>query len=233
MKGSKQMQKKAKISIILTLVIAAVVLVGMVAASVTYFGMQLQSATKEDEEIYFDHLYSISEKLINADRDFYQSMMGAMQYKSIAELPDDVPPEQVQELLDQYWSDYVDNKDQVIERVNESHSIASNEASLYTGTVLDTKNFDGCTFVLGHTYPVRKKSDKIIAIIQSGQRIVIRHVLQTLSLFPLFGGIVQTNDLFAGPPQIIIGYGHLYPKPLAALHPTFTAGALLGFPFRE
>ncbi len=136
------MQKKAKISIILTLIIAGIVLVGMVAASVVYFGMQLQSATKEDEKIYFDHLYSISEKLINADRDFYQSMMAAMQYKTISEMPADIPPEQIQELLDQYWSDYVDNKDQVIERVNESHSIASNEASLYTGTVLDTKNFD-------------------------------------------------------------------------------------------
>ncbi|MCR5831686.1 MAG: methyl-accepting chemotaxis protein [Lachnospiraceae bacterium] len=136
------MQKKAKISIILTLIIAGIVLVGMVAASVAYSGMQLQSATKEDEKIYFDHLYSISEKLINADRDFYQSMMAAMQYKTISEMPADIPPEQIQELLDQYWDDYVENKDQVIERVNDAHGIASNEASLYTGTVLDTKNFD-------------------------------------------------------------------------------------------
>ena len=112
------MQKKAKISIILTLVIAGVVLVGMVAASVAYFGMQLQSATKEDEKIYFDHLYSISEKLINADRDFYQSMMAAMQYKTIAEMPADIPPEQIQELLDQYWNDYVENKDDYLVRVH-------------------------------------------------------------------------------------------------------------------
>ncbi|MBO4889814.1 MAG: hypothetical protein J5574_02370 [Lachnospiraceae bacterium] len=136
------MQKKAKISIVLTLIITGVVLVGMVAASVAYFGMQLQSATKEDEEIYFDHLYSISEKLINADRDFYQSMMGAIQYKNVSEMPADIPADQIQMFLDQYYDDYQSNKEQVIERVNQSHEIASKEASLYTGTVLDTKNFD-------------------------------------------------------------------------------------------
>ena len=136
------MQKKAKISIVLTLIITGVVLVGMVAASVAYFGMQLQSATKEDEEIYFDHLYSISEKLINADRDFYQSMMGAIQYKNVSEMPADIPADQIQMFLDQYYDDYVTNKEQVIERVNQSHEIASQETSLYTGTVLDTKNFD-------------------------------------------------------------------------------------------
>ena len=136
------MQKKAKISIVLTLIITGVVLVGMVAASVAYFSMQLQSATKEDEEIYFDHLYSISEKLINADRDFYQSMMGAIQYKNVSEMPADVPADQVQMFLDQYWDEYDSNKAQVIERVNEAHSIASNESSLYTGTILNTENFD-------------------------------------------------------------------------------------------
>ncbi len=135
------MQKK-RISVVLTLMLAGIILVAMIAVSVGYFGTQLQSATKEDEEIYFDHLYSISEKLINADRDYYQSMMAAMQYKTISELPADIPPEQVQELLDTYYGDYEENKQQVIDRVNEAHQIASNEASLYTGTVLDTKNFD-------------------------------------------------------------------------------------------
>ena len=135
------MQKK-RISIVLTLMLAGIILVAMIAVSVGYFGTQLQSATKEDEEIYFDHLYSISEKLINADRDYYQSMMAAMQYKTISELPADIPPEQVQELLDTYYGDYEENKQQVIDRVNEAHQIAGNEATLYTGTVLDTKNFD-------------------------------------------------------------------------------------------
>ncbi len=136
------MQSKKKISIVLSLIIAGFVLVGMVAISVGYFGRQLQKVTKEDEELYFDHLYSISEKLINADRDFYQSMMGGMQYRSVSEAPADIPPEMLQELADQYWDDYDSNKAQVLERVNEAHSIAASEASLYTGTVIEKDNFD-------------------------------------------------------------------------------------------
>lgn len=136
------MQGKKKISIVLALSIASMILAVMIFVSVGYFGSQLQVVTKEDEELYFDHLYSISEKLINADRDFYQSMMGAMQYKTIMSAPADVPPEMIKELTDQYWDDFVTNKDQVLERVNEAHSIASKEASLYTGTVLNTSNFD-------------------------------------------------------------------------------------------
>ena len=137
-----QVMKKKKISIVLTLIIAGVVLVAMIAASVGYFGTQLQSATKEDEELYFDHLYSITEKLINADRDFYQSMMAAIQYKAVSEKPDDVPPDQIQQFLDQYYSDYEENRQQVLDRVTQSHDIASKEASLYTGTVINTENFD-------------------------------------------------------------------------------------------
>ncbi len=136
------MKKKAKISIVLTLILAGVILVGMIAASVAYFGTQLKTATKEDEEIYFDHLYSISEKLINADRDFYQSMMAGIQFKDVSDAPADIPPEQLQQFLDQYYADYEENKQQVLDRVNESHDIASKEASLYTGTVINTENFD-------------------------------------------------------------------------------------------
>ena len=133
---------KKRISIVLTLIIAGLVLVGMIAASVAYFGTKLKSATKEDEEIYFDHLYSISEKLINADRDFYQSMMAAIEYRDLSMTPDDVPPEQLQGFMDQYYADYEENKQQVLDRVNQSHDIASKEANLYTGTKIDVKNFD-------------------------------------------------------------------------------------------
>ncbi len=135
------MQKK-RISIVLTLIIAGIILVGMIAASIGFFSSQLQSSTKEDEEIYFDHLYSISEKLINADRDFYQSMMAAIQYRDVSMAPDDVPADQLQGFMDQYYADYEENKQQVLDRVNQSHDIASNEETLYTGTVLNTENFD-------------------------------------------------------------------------------------------
>lgn len=136
------MKKKSQISIVLALLCAGIVLVAMVAISVGYFGMQLQKVTKEDEELYFDHLYTISADLINADRDFYQSMLGAMQYHDVTAAPDDIPPEMMAELTAQYLDDYESNKQQILDRVNEAHDIASKEPGLYTGTVIDTDNYD-------------------------------------------------------------------------------------------
>ena len=136
------MEKKKKLSIVVSLIIAGVVLVCMIVSSIVYFGKQLQRVTKDDEELYFDHLYSISEKLINADRDFYQSMIAAIQYHDVAMSPMDIPPEMLQELLDQYYADYEDNKQQVLDRVNQSNDIAKKESNLYKKTVIDTKTFE-------------------------------------------------------------------------------------------
>ena len=136
------MKNKTRLSIVATLLIAGIILVAMVAVSVGYFSTRLQTVSQDDEVLYFDHLYSISEKLINADRDYYQAMIAAIQYHDVAMAPADIPAEQLEELKSQYLSDYGDNKEQVLERVNEAHEIASKEASLYTGTVLNSSNFD-------------------------------------------------------------------------------------------
>ncbi len=138
------MKSKKGISIVVTLMLAGLILVAMIAVSVGFFGSRMQTLTKEDEELYFDHLYSISEKLINADRDFYQAMIAAIQYHDVSMAPADVPAEQLEELKAQYLADVEDNKAQVLERVEEAHKIASNEAALYTGTTIEggTANFD-------------------------------------------------------------------------------------------
>ena len=136
------MEKKKKLSIVVSLIIAGVVLVCMIVSSIVYFGKQLQRVTKDDEELYFDHLYSISEKLINADRDYYQSMIAALQYHDVSMAPMDIPPEMLKDLLDQYYADYEDNKQQVLDRVNQSNDIAKKENNLYKKTVIDTKTFE-------------------------------------------------------------------------------------------
>ncbi len=136
------MEKKKKLSIVVSLIISGVVLVCMIVSSIVYFGKQLQRVTKDDEELYFDHLYSISEKLINADRDYYQSMIAAIQYHDVAMAPMDIPPEILQDLLDQYYADYEDNKQRVLDRVNQSNDIAKKENNLYKKTVIDTKTFE-------------------------------------------------------------------------------------------
>ena len=136
------MQQKKKMSVVAALLMAGIILVLMIAVSIGFFGVQIQKISKTDESLYYDRLYTISSDLINADRDFYQSMIGAIQYHDIAMAPADIPPEMLQELLDQYYDDYESNKSQVLERVNEAHDIASKEPSLNTGTVIDVNNFD-------------------------------------------------------------------------------------------
>ncbi len=144
--------KKKKISVILSVLAMGLFLAIMLIVSIAYFSGQIMSTSKKDENVYFDHLYSISEKLLNADRDFYQAMLSGVEYHDISAAPADIPPEQMAELLDTYLADYHDNKDQVIERVNKAHDIAAAEPSLYTGTQLEGKNFEDYynTFMEGY-----------------------------------------------------------------------------------
>ncbi|MBQ7582090.1 MAG: hypothetical protein IJU25_04650, partial [Lachnospiraceae bacterium] len=134
--------EKKKLSIVLALMCAGLLLAGLLIASLAYFSTQMQSVSDEAEELYFEHLYTISADLINADRDFYQSMLGAMQYHDVTAAPDDIPPEMMAELTAQYLDDYESNKQQVIDRINEAHDIAGSEPSLLTGTILNTDNYD-------------------------------------------------------------------------------------------
>ncbi len=134
--------KKKKISIVASMMAAGLLLAGLLIASLIFFSLQMNYVSQESEELYYEHLYTISSDLINADRDFYQSMLAALQYHDVSMMPADIPAEQLAELSDGYYSDYADNKQQVLDRVKEAHDIASTEPSLYTGTILETDNFD-------------------------------------------------------------------------------------------
>lgn len=134
--------KKKKISIVASMMAAGLLLAGLLIASLIFFSLQMNYVSKQSEELYYEHLYTISSDLINADRDFYQSMMAALQYHDVSMMPADIPAEQLAELSDGYYSDYADNKQQVLDRVKEAHDIASKEPALYTGTILETDNFD-------------------------------------------------------------------------------------------
>ena len=107
---------RKKMSVVNTLLIAGLVLVVMVFASIGFFSFQVQKVSKQDQEIYYDHLYMISSDLMNADRDLYQSMLGAIQYHDVAASPADIPEEMLAELLDKYYADYESNRQQVIVR---------------------------------------------------------------------------------------------------------------------
>ena len=134
--------KKKALTITASLLVAGGLLIAMLIASIGYFTGQVMSTSKQDEELYFDHLYEISQLLINADRDFYQSMLGAIQYHDLTEQPADVPPDLLVDLLDGYLGDYYDNRQQVIDRVDKAYNIAKNEPGLFSGTPLEGKTFE-------------------------------------------------------------------------------------------
>ena len=134
--------KKKAFSIVASILMLGIVLILMLVASIGYLTGQVMSTASQNQELYYDHLYTISSDLINADRDFYQAMVAGIEHHELPAAPVDVPAEQLQELIDTYLADYKDNKVQAIERVNEAHSIASADATLYTGTLLDGKSFD-------------------------------------------------------------------------------------------
>lgn len=140
------MEKKKKPSIVAAIMLIGGMLIAIIIASVAVFSSQLLSNSRQDEELYFERLYAISSDLINADRDFYQSMMAATQYYNLSNGFAYVEPELRTSLREEAIQDYSDNRDQVVERVEAAFSIAAGIPSLYTGTTLD----DGTTLASLH-----------------------------------------------------------------------------------
>ncbi|SCY67548.1 Methyl-accepting chemotaxis protein [Lachnospiraceae bacterium XBB2008] len=129
--------KKKTISVRFTIAALGVIMLILVLSSILYFSSKLSKNAADDEELYFENLYEISQLLINADRDFYQAMMGATQYYDIKANLDAIPPEEAEMVLPIKLDIYHENYDQVVERATEAIQIASQNPDLYTGTTLD------------------------------------------------------------------------------------------------
>ena len=140
--------KKKALTITAALLVAGGLLIVMLIASIGYFTGQVMSTSKDDEELYYTNLYDISQSLINADRDFYQSMMGALQYHDLTAGDTGLEESLLKELTDGYLADYYDNKQQVIDRVDKAYAIAEKVPSL-----LNTE-LEGKTFAEYHTQNV-------------------------------------------------------------------------------
>ena len=129
--------KKKTISVRFTVVALGVVMLVLVLTSIIFFANKLSQNAKADEQLYFETLYEVSQNLINADRDFYQSMMGATQYFDIKGAPGEIPEEEAAAMLPLKLDDYESNYQQVIDRVNEAMTIASANPDLYSKATLD------------------------------------------------------------------------------------------------
>ncbi len=137
------MKKKKTISVRLTVAALGVMMLVMVIIVVSYYATKLNNVSKSDEELYYEKLYTVSSELLNADRDFYQSMLAATQYYDLVNGYGDVPAGEMETTMKNALSDYKTNKEQVIDHVDSVISIASQDPDLYTNTILDgsPKNF--------------------------------------------------------------------------------------------
>ena len=108
-----------------------------------FYSSQMNKISQKSEEILYEKLYQISSKLINADRDFYQAMLAAMQYHDISAGYATLPESLQKEIMEGNLEDYDDNADQTIERVTQAIEIAATNSLLYTELKLegDDKNF--------------------------------------------------------------------------------------------
>lgn len=132
------MKSKKKISVRFTIAMLGVVMLILVLASILYFTGKLNETAQEDEKLYFETLYDVSQNLINADRDFYQSLVGATQYYDLMTVAEgNVPAEEIAQMAPSRLDDYETNYEQVLERVQEAIAVASTNPDLYTGTTLE------------------------------------------------------------------------------------------------
>lgn len=127
--------KAAVIGIGVALTVALIVSIG-------YFTGQLLASSRSYQEMYYDTLYSVSEKLINADRDLYQGMLAASQGFEIASGNADIPEEYVEQYIGMKAQDYKDNVKQTKDRAAEAVAIAKTQDSLYKNTLSE----DGLSF---------------------------------------------------------------------------------------
>ncbi|MBR6308569.1 MAG: hypothetical protein IKR39_08155 [Lachnospiraceae bacterium] len=103
-----------------------------------------QSAKKVESEltvVYYDALYQINNKLLSADRDYYQCFVGATGYYDIHQAPGILDDATMKMLDEQYLGDYDKNKQQVYDNATDAMAIVAHIDALYTGTVVDGKNF--------------------------------------------------------------------------------------------
>ncbi len=100
------------------------ILVVAIILSVIVSSSQMKSIEQNDEQIYYEMLYTISTDLINADRDLYQAMLAAVNINAYHEY---LPPEKFQGYLD----DYNSNKEQAIDGVNAAAALARKDDYLF------------------------------------------------------------------------------------------------------
>ena len=123
--------KLKNVSVRAKLLLCSLPLALSLLASVIIMGVRLTGTEQELTKVYYDTLYTVNNKLINADRDFYQAMVASMQYYDFKNGFTAAPPEFAATMLEGNLKDFQDNKDQTYERVRGAADVAKKDNTLY------------------------------------------------------------------------------------------------------
>ena len=137
----KRLFAKANLSFMIALQMLVLPAVICLIISVIILGSEMNSTYDDAEGLYYDTLYQINNKLVNADRDYYQAMNAAQQYMSVAMSDGSLPPEVMDQLYKERVASFDENLEQTLERVAGADEIAATVPYLYTGIQIDGKTY--------------------------------------------------------------------------------------------
>ena len=98
---------------------------------------EMKNVEDQVSEIYYDVLYTAGSALLNADRDFYQALVGATGYRELKTFGGADAS-----VIDGYLNSYYENSSQVLERLGIAIEAASGDEKLYR----EMKTSSGYTF---------------------------------------------------------------------------------------
>ena len=139
--GMKKLFAKSNMTFMVALQLLVLPAVICLVISLVMMGKEMNGAYNEAESLFYDNLYQVNSKLLNADRDLYQAMNAAQQYISISQSDGALPPEVMETLYAMRLASWEENLNQTVERVNGAAEIAKTDDTLYTGTLLDGKSY--------------------------------------------------------------------------------------------
>lgn len=133
----KKLFSKAHLSFMASQMMLVTPMLICLIVCIAFFSARLNKTYNETEELYYDTLYKINTSLINADRDFYQAQIAATIYHN------NYRGVKNNELKEQQRADYDENRQQVLDRVEEATDIVKTQMKLYNEmTAEDGANYE-------------------------------------------------------------------------------------------
>ena len=128
------------LSVRLKLLCLVIPLIICIIAAVLFAGVEIKSTSDQVTDVYYDKLYTVNSLVLNADRDFYQALLGATQHY---EMMNGYSSETAN--LSDKLDDYTGNYNQVVERIQKAVDIAKTENDLYASLTAEAGiTFEAC-----------------------------------------------------------------------------------------